>query len=937
MFNWFKKSTDSKDNAVAETEPARPNDSAIQGGGTISQLATSESETLRSQGNAHLNNGKLEDAAACFRQSIARNPEYAEAYTNLGIVFQMQGNLNDAIALFRKAVELKPSLLPAHLNLGMCLMNLGQGEGAEESLRQVTILAAEQSAPLQHAAALQSLGVIAAQRGDFTQAETLLRRALELQPDYIDAHNNLGNLLQLTMRLSEAETCYRRVLELQPGYANAYYNLGNLLQQVNRLSEAESCYRDALKLKPDYAEANNNLGNVLQQTGRPFEAEASYRIALQMKPDYVEAHNNLGNMFEKASRLSEAEASYRLALEFQPDYPIAHFNLGKLLQQSDRLPEAETSYRRALDLKSDYADALISLGSLLQQIGRMSEAEASYLRVLELKPDYIEAYNNLGILLENSNNLPEAEAYYRQALELKPDYIESYNNLGNLLVNANRLTEAEVSYRRAMELQPDYATTHYNLGSLLQQTNRMPEAEASYLRALKLKPDFAEAHGNLGVIIRDFGKLDEALNCFRRALEIKPDLEEAHSNLLYALSFHHELSSEEIYRASQEYEAQIGIPIRSTWRAHSNDKNPNRRLRVGYVSPDFRKHPVAYFAEPILANHDKSQVEIFCYAEVKREDELTGRFRQLADHWHSTVGLSDDVVAKMIRDHQIDILVDLAGHTAKNRLRVFARKPAPIQMTYLGYPGTTGLSAMDYRLTDHYADPEGVADTYYAECLRRLPNSLWCYRPSDDMPGSSPLPALARGYLTFGSFNNFNKIDQPTLDLWAELLRALPTSRLMMLTVPEGETRRSLLRRFGDLGITAQRLEFQGKLQSAEFHRKFLEVDITLDPVTVNGATTTCESLWMGVPVISLVGTRFLTRAGMSILSAAGLADFAATSREEYILIGVRLANNIPELAKVRAGLRESLRTSPLTDELGFARNLENLYREIWRKWCSTN
>ena len=279
--------------------------------------------------------------------------------------------------------------------------------------------------------------------------------------------------------------------------------------------------------------------------------------------------------------------------------------------------------------------------------------------------------------------------------------------------------------------------------------------------------------------------------------------------------------------------------------------------------------------------------------------------------------------------------MDLAGHTAKNRLLTLARKPAPIQITYLGYPGTTGLSAMDYRLTDHYADPEGIADAYYSERLLRLPGSLWCYRPSADMPEVTALPALARGYLTFGSFNNFNKIDQPTLALWAELLRIIPTARLMMITVPEGEARARLQRSFAELGIDAHRLEFHGKLPGVEFHRKLLEVDLTLDPVTVNGATTTCESLWMGVPVMSLAGERFLTRAGLSILSTVGLSDFVTHTREDYLHLAAHLADNLPLLAEIRAGLRAHVAASPLIDEVGFTRNLENLYREVWGKWCS--
>jgi len=328
--------------------------------------------------------------------------------------------------------------------------------------------------------------------------------------------------------------------------------------------------------------------------------------------------------------------------------------------------------------------------------------------------------------------------------------------------------------------------------------------------------------------------------------------------------------------------------------------------------------------------------QIYCYAEVKREDDTTGRFRRMADHWYSTVGLSDAAMAQLIREHQIDILVDLAGHSADNRLRVFARKPAPIQVTYLGYPATTGLTAMDYRITDRHTDPEGIAEARYVERLIRLPDSLWCYRPAPDMPEVTPLPALSCGYLTFGSFNNINKIDRPTLELWAALLREQPDARLMMLTVPEGDVRQRLLHDFADLGIDLERLDLYGRMPLNEFRRKILEADIALDPVTVNGGTTTCESLWLGVPVISLTGTRFLSRAGLSLLSTVGMADFAVATKEDYLRIAAYLANNLPLLAEIRNGLRAHIAASPLTDEAGFTRNLETLYREIWVTWCNS-
>ncbi|MGA8148819.1 MAG: tetratricopeptide repeat protein [Gallionellaceae bacterium] len=430
MFNWLRKA-DSTAKAAPNPEVAN-----IPGEDSIPQLAISESEAFKNQGNAHFGDGNLDEAAACYQHAIACDPRYAEAYNNLGFVYQAQGNLEGAVALYRKAVTFNPDLLTALLNLGFGLMNLGQADAAEESLRRVIALAPE------HVAALHSLGVIVAQRGEFLHAETLLRQALELQPGYAQAHFNLGNLFMQAKRLPEAEASYRRALELKPDYADAFNNLGYLLVEVKRLPEAEACYRRALELKPDYAEAHNNLGNLLMEAKRLPEAEASYRRALELKPDYAKAHNNMGTLLLRAKRLPEAEASYRRALELQTDFADTHNNLGYLLAEVRRLPEAEASYRRAL----------------------------------ELKPDYAEAHNNLGNLLMGAKRLPEAEASYRRALELKPDYAEAHNNLGHLLSETTHLIEAEAAYRRALELNPDYAQAHFNLSLLLLALGRYAEA-----------------------------------------------------------------------------------------------------------------------------------------------------------------------------------------------------------------------------------------------------------------------------------------------------------------------------------------------------------------------------------------------------------------------------------------------------------------------------
>jgi len=628
----------------------------------------------------------------------------------------------------------------------------------------------------------------------------------------------------------------------------------------------------AAGLLPGDADISNNLGNALKGRGQFEEALACYRKALSNKPDFAEAYYNLGCALEELGRHDDAAENLSHAVIIKPDFAAAHYNLGNCLRGMGRLDAAASSYHRALDVVPDFAEAWCNLGVVLQDLGELDDSlEGRY---------------------------EEAAGCIRRAIAIKPDYAEAYYNLGNCLRKQGRLNDAVSSYRRALEIDPDYSG----------------------------------AWCNLGVALKNMGEEEEAIASCRRALLLEPDSSDMYSNLLFTLNYYPEKHESEISAVCREFDHRFG-----GWggRSHSNDRSPERRLRIGYVSPDFRRHAVAYFAEPILANHDRSQVEVYCYAEVQREDDYTERFRRMADHWCSTVGMGDEAVAQMISVQQIDILVDLAGHTRCNRLPVFGRKPAPVQITYLGFAGSTGLTAMDYRITDRYADPDSEADSRYVEKLLRLPDSLWCYRPSPGMPEITPLPALARGHLTFGSFNNFNKIDQDTVALWADLLRAIPDARLMILTVPEGEARQSLLKDFSALGIEAQRLELHGTMPMDAFHRRFLEADIALDPVNVNGGTTTCEALWMGLPVISLTGGRFLSRAGLSILSTVGMPDFAAATAEDYIHVASYLDGNRELLAELRAGLRGHVAASPLTDEVKFTRNLEGIFRDVWRKWCS--
>jgi protein O-GlcNAc transferase len=770
--------------------------------------------------------------------------------------------------------------------------------------------------------------------GRHAELEIEARSLVERYPEFGLIWNVLGASLQAQGK--NALPAFKKAAELAPEVAETHANLGDAFLFAGQPGDAAASYRRALKIKPEFAEAHCNLGNALLACGRPEDAATSCRKALGIRPDFAEAHCNLGNALQALGQLLDAATSYRRALQIKPDFPEALNNLGNSLQASGHFEEAIAICRRALAIKPDFAEAHGNLGDALQASGQFDAAIASYRRALTIAPEFAEAYNNLGNALRVTGQVVEAVASCRRALAIKPDFADAHSNLGNALRACDQLEEAVASCRRALAIKPDFADAYSNLGAALQAGGKLDEALASCRQALAIKPDFAEAHVNLGNALQAYGEFEAALASYRRALAINPDFADARCNMLFALNYDPCASGEEILATCAEYEAKFGAPFRADWRPHQNSREPGRRLKVGYVSPDFRRHALSYFAEPIFANHDRKRVETFCYSGVEREDDYTGRFRSHADNWYRTVGMSDDAMARLIREHQIDILVDLAGHSAGNRLRVFARKPAPVQVTYLGYPATTGLSAIDYRITDRHADPEGKSDSRYVEKLIRLPDSLCCYQPAAEMPEPAPLPALSRGYVTYGSFNNFNKIDQPTVDLWAALLREQPSARMMFLTVPEGAVRERIVRRFADRGVDASRLCFYGKLPLADFYARMLEADISLDPVTVNGGTTTCESLWLGVPVISLAGVHFVSRVGLSFLNTAGLGDLACATKQDFLRTTAKLAHDLPRLAGIRSGLPARMAASPLADGATFARNLEAAYRQIWTRWCAS-
>ncbi len=611
---------------------------------------------------------------------------------------------------------------------------------------------------------------------------------------------------------------------------------------------------------------------------------------------------------------------------------------GAAVAAQGRIRETSKHYENAPAPGLESAEAHIRLGNARWTQGRMDAALACYEQAVKLDPGHPVAHNNRGLALAARAGAGDAEravACYARALALKPDFVEAHFNLGNIFRVQGSLDRAVASYERALELKASHAPAHCNLGEVLCQLGQLARAAAHCEQALELEPDDALAHNNLGNALTGQGQVDRALVHYRRALVLKPDFAVANSNLLLALNYACDQDPVAVRNAHQDYARRWESSEAKRHPVPANSRPGDRRLRIGYLSSDFRQHSVAHFIEPVLALYDRDRFEVFCYFNHPQSDDRTQRLRGYASCWRDIYSLPDKVVVQQIYADRIDILVDLNGHTALNRLQVFACKPAPVQVTWLGYPNTTGLSSMDYRITDGFADPPGMTEHLHSERLVRLPESFSCYQPPDDVPVVSELPALTRGYVNFGSFNNLAKINLRVMELWARILRSVPDSRLTLknLNLSEEPVRQSICATFQRLGVEPSRLELLGPDASLRDHLgRYGGIDIGFDPFPYNGATTTCEALWMGVPVVTLAGTTHAGRVGVSQLSNLGLDEFIAGTPDEYVAIALRLAGAPEHLQSLRAELRARLAASPLTDARRFTAHLEQAFVQMARR-----
>ncbi len=605
------------------------------------------------------------------------------------------------------------------------------------------------------------------------------------------------------------------------------------------------------------------------------------------------------------------------------------------------LVQAEELYRKILSLRPDDVNALHFLGVLCHRQQRYDEAESCIRKALLIRPDYMDAHNNLGILLQEMRRYDEAISSYEKALHLKPDADQVLFNLGTLYAVTKKTRQAIDYFHRTLQLNPNFMQAYIRLGGLFLEIGQGDLSVKCYSRALQMnhnQTEHAEIMNAIAIALDTQYKLDEAEPYLAAATSVHPPFWPAHHNRLMLMCYLTKYSMEEIFAAHRRCATLMEKD--SPQSVHANDRMTERRLRVGYVSPDLRKHSVTYFFEPVLASHNKDAFEIYCYSILPDVDETTHRLKRHADHWREMWRLTDGQAVDCILNDRIDILVDLAGHTGNNRLRVFAQKPAPVQVTWLGYPATTGLTTMDYRIVDALTDPVGETERYYSERLIRLPRTFLCYLPDMESPEISDPPALSTGRVTFGSFNKLSKISPEMISLWAIILKELPGSRLIMkaMGLSDKTTRSRIAGLFAGQGVGLDRLILMPWTSSTGDHlNAYRQIDIALDTYPYNGTTTTCESMWMGVPVITLAGNAYGGRVGASILTNTGLPHLIAKTPEDYRWIALNLASNIDSLRTLRERLRQMMQESPLMDYSQFTGNLEAAYWAMWRTWCEKN
>ncbi len=766
------------------------------------------------------------------------------------------------------------------------------------------------------------------QAGRLVQAEALYRAVLRTHPDNCHAHHNLGVLaMQRGLGVGQALPHFKAAWTVDPSHAQHGLSYLRALVIVGDIDEARRVHADGIQRGLTWPSIEVVQAGHGAETGNA--APPPHGAAI---PDANEAEA-LAKAYARKD-LAAFESLARSLVQRFPQHGLGWKALGVALLQQGRAEAAVAPLREAARLLPDDAETQGNLGSAFIELGLWDDAEAPLRRAAKLQPNVASVRARLGDALCVLHRFPEAEVEFRSAVALRPDLAHAHFGLGRALSEQERLEEATASYREALSLQPDHREAYAGIGTMLIRQHRMAEAEALCREALARDPSSVDAHNDLGAMLQRQGRLGEATATYRQAIALEPDNLESRSNLLFVLHYAARESAEIVFAEAKAYGALARSRASRPYKAWNGAPAPER-LRVGLVSGDLRQHPVGYFLEEMLARSDPDRIQWLAYPTHPQTDELSSRLRKRLSGWSSLVGLTDERAARRIHDDGIHVLVDLSGHTRHNRLPVFEWRPAPVQITWLGYFATTGLAAMDYILADRLTLPSQL-QSQFTEKIWYLPDVRMCFTPPATAPAPAPSPALENGFVTFGCFQVHPKITDETLAAWGRILASCRRSRLRLQNdaLSDGGVVAALNARLAAQGIDPGRVDLRGFAPRAQYLAAYAEVDIVLDTFPYPGGTTTCEALWMGVPTLTLAGETMLARQGASLMTAAGLADWVTTSRDEYVAQAIARAGDLPGLAALRRELRSRVRGSPLFDAPRFARNLEDA---LWGMWAASS
>jgi len=888
--------------------------------------------------------GHAQEADRLYATILKANPKHPDANHNMGVLAVGVGNVQKALPFFKTALEIKPGVVQFWLSYVDALIKLGQIADAKAVFDQAKEKGAKGEA--------------------FDQLE---RRLSESNTNPQDPPSDLLHSIitlytqgQLQQALSDAT----EMLEKFPNSAVLYNIAGASNAGLMQFDAAVDSFKQLIKINPHYAEAYNNIGVALQDKGDPEAAIDSYKQALKINPDYAEAYYNMGVALNGKGDADSAVASYKKALKFKPDYTEAYNNMGVALHSKGDLDAAIDSCKQALKIKPDYAEAYNNIGNALNAKDEPEAAIESYKQAVKIKPDYAEAYYNMGVALENKGDQEAAIESYKQTVKIKPTYAEAYNNIGNVL-NAKDEPDAAIdNYKQAIKLKPYYAEAYYNMGLALKDKGDLNAAINSFKQAVKIEPDNADAYNNMGVALSDQGLLDASIRSYEMALKIKPDYQIVRASKLEEQSH---ICDWAAIRQDRDLIAKLGTstesiglfgilsledaPMRHRIRSETHAKKlygyikplpptvrPSqkpKRLRIGYFSADFQEHPVAYLIAKVLEMHDRTHFEVYGYSVGPAKDgDMRQRLIKAFDVFIDVCDMNDKDVALLARQDKIDMVIDLTGYTKNSRPGIFACRAAPVQINYLGYPGTMGADFIDYIIADRTLIPMG-SQKFYSEKPIYLPHHYQAQDNtlpiSDDTPSRLDLGLPEKGFV-FCAINSSYKISTSEFDVWMRLLGHVDGSVLWLLESNKW-AKGNLLKEAQARGVSPDRLVFAQKVSHEKYLAQFRQADLYLDTFNYNAGATASNALWAGLPVLTKLGKGYTARMAGSLLTSIGLPELATHSEEGYESLALALATNPERLAQIRQTLADNRLSTPLFDTELFTKHLEDGYQQVYQRY----